>query len=251
MQEVSMIEYHLVDAPPWIRVNGRFGDDCVLHLHEESEKQARLGALKVSLLRQGPDRPITNATVTISASHGTLIIYFGSDNQSVVIGEQSSGFFELRLWRRSTINVGQHTTSNGTQIIASLSDVEIGEDCMFSSDVLIQSSDQHGVVDLRSGELVNNKSRRIVIGKHVWLGRRSVVMPDVVVGDGSIVGTAAVVTSDVPTMSVVTGVPARVIKTDTTWSRHADGLDGMAKKFVEHHRVKTARQDRAHESDRE
>lgn len=52
----------------------------------------------------------------------------------------------------------------------------------------------------------------IVIGNDVWIGRESVIMPGVKIGDGSIVGAYSVVTKDVPPYSVVGGNPARFIK---------------------------------------
>ena len=52
----------------------------------------------------------------------------------------------------------------------------------------------------------------IVVGNDVWLGRESVVMPGVSIGDGAIVGAYSVVTRDVPSYGVVGGNPARLIK---------------------------------------
>lgn len=52
----------------------------------------------------------------------------------------------------------------------------------------------------------------IVVGNDVWLGRESVVMPGVSIGDGAIVGAYSVVTRDVPPYGVVGGNPARLIK---------------------------------------
>lgn len=51
----------------------------------------------------------------------------------------------------------------------------------------------------------------VTIGHDVWLGHAAVVMPGVAVGNGAVVGAAAVVTHDVPSYTVVAGVPARPI----------------------------------------
>ena len=52
----------------------------------------------------------------------------------------------------------------------------------------------------------------IVVGNDVWLGRESVVMPGVHIGDGAIVAAGAVVHRDVPPFTVVGGVPARILR---------------------------------------
>ena len=52
----------------------------------------------------------------------------------------------------------------------------------------------------------------IVIGKEVWIGRGVAVLKGVTIGDYATVGANAVVSRDVPSRTVVTGVPARAIK---------------------------------------
>ena len=51
-----------------------------------------------------------------------------------------------------------------------------------------------------------------VVGNDVWIGRESVVMPGVHIGDGAIIAAYSVVTSDVPPYTVFGGNPARKIK---------------------------------------
>lgn len=52
----------------------------------------------------------------------------------------------------------------------------------------------------------------IVIGNDVWVGYEAVIMQGVTIGDGAIIGARAVVTKDVPSYSIVGGVPAKPIR---------------------------------------
>jgi virginiamycin A acetyltransferase len=51
-----------------------------------------------------------------------------------------------------------------------------------------------------------------VIGNDVWLGYEALLMPGVKIGDGAIIATRSVVTSDVPAYTIVGGNPAKPIK---------------------------------------
>lgn len=55
-------------------------------------------------------------------------------------------------------------------------------------------------------------ARHTVIGHDTWIGHGAIIMPEVQVGDGSVIGSGAIVTKDVPAYSIVVGSPARVIK---------------------------------------
>ncbi len=50
------------------------------------------------------------------------------------------------------------------------------------------------------------------IGKHCFIGARSIVLPGIQIGDESIVGAGSVVTKDVPPRSIVAGNPAQIIR---------------------------------------
>lgn len=54
-------------------------------------------------------------------------------------------------------------------------------------------------------------SAAVRIGDDVWLGANAVVLAGVTIGTGAIVGAGAVVNRDVEAMTIVAGVPARVV----------------------------------------
>lgn len=52
----------------------------------------------------------------------------------------------------------------------------------------------------------------IVVGNDVWIGRESIIMPGVKIGDGSIIAAYSVVVKDVSPYCVIGGNPATFIK---------------------------------------
>ena len=52
----------------------------------------------------------------------------------------------------------------------------------------------------------------IVVKKNAWIGAGAVILPGVTIGENSIVAAGAVVIQDVPSNTIVGGVPAKHIK---------------------------------------
>ena len=52
----------------------------------------------------------------------------------------------------------------------------------------------------------------VVVGNDVWIGRDSLIMAGVTIGDGAVVGARSLVNKDVPPYAIVGGSPARIIK---------------------------------------
>lgn len=53
----------------------------------------------------------------------------------------------------------------------------------------------------------------IIIKRNVWIGAAATILPGITIGENSIVAAGAVVTRNVPSNTLVAGVPAKVIKT--------------------------------------
>jgi acetyltransferase-like isoleucine patch superfamily enzyme len=65
-----------------------------------------------------------------------------------------------------------------------------------------------------SHETIRSLNAHTRIGRRCFIGARSVILPGIVIGDGSIVAAGSVVTKDVPARSIVGGNPARIIRSD-------------------------------------
>lgn len=55
-------------------------------------------------------------------------------------------------------------------------------------------------------------ARRIKIGSNVWIGANVIILPEVSIGDGTVLGAGAVVTKSLPSNIVAVGNPAHIIK---------------------------------------
>ena len=51
---------------------------------------------------------------------------------------------------------------------------------------------------------------KITIGSDVWIGRNAVLLGNITIGDGAIIGAFSVVAKDVPPYAVVVGNPAQI-----------------------------------------
>ena len=100
--------------------------------------------------------------------------------------------------------------------------IEIGDNVLTGSKIYI-TDHNHGVYKSSGGgtsdspytppgrrQLTEHES--VIIGDNVWLGEFVTVLPGVTIGAGSIIGSHATVTHDIPPNSIAVGSPARVIK---------------------------------------
>lgn len=55
------------------------------------------------------------------------------------------------------------------------------------------------------------KGGPVKIGKYAWICSRSIILPNITIGEGAVVASGAVVTKDVPAYAIVGGIPAKVI----------------------------------------
>lgn len=66
---------------------------------------------------------------------------------------------------------------------------------------------------LFSGRLKVHQEKGLVkIGNDVWVGHGAIILPNVCIGDGAVIGAGAVVTRDVEDYTIVAGNPARVLR---------------------------------------
>lgn len=87
-------------------------------------------------------------------------------------------------------------------------DIEVGDYTLYNDFV-------HDPIDFEKNNVLYHypvNKDKLKIGNDVWIGYEAVILSGVTIGDGAIIGTRAVVTKDVPSYTIVGGVPAKPIR---------------------------------------
>jgi acetyltransferase-like isoleucine patch superfamily enzyme len=108
--------------------------------------------------------------------------------------------------------IGDKTVLGQECTISAYHHVRIGEQCVIADRAMFIDFD-HGIVEVeRTIREQGIYKRDVNVGSNVWIGYGACVLRGVQVGDNAVIGTNAVVTSDVPANAVVAGIPAKVIR---------------------------------------
>lgn len=119
---------------------------------------------------------------------------------------------------RPRIVIGNSVRASNWVHIAATHSVEIGDHCLLGSKVIItdhghgQYSNGHSLPLEPPAKRALDSDRKVVIGRNVWLGDGVVVMPDVTIGDGAVIGANSVVSKDVPPNTMCVGIPSKPVK---------------------------------------
>ena len=111
---------------------------------------------------------------------------------------------ECHLGADTSINTNVHLGAAGGTLV-------IGRNVLIGPNVVLRVADHVYADPDRPIREQGHMGGTIVIEDDVWLGANVVVTRNVRIGRGTVVGAGSVVTKDVPPLSIVVGVPARVI----------------------------------------
>ena len=151
---------------------------------------------------------------------GRFHIHIHDHAARLKIGGRVSGSYLFKLWGNASIEIGEHTTANSLEVwVEDACSVKVGEDCLIAHDVVLLAGDMHGIFDVEKKEQINNQPSQLLVGNHVWLGRKVTAVKSARIGNGCIVATGAVVSSACEDFCAIGGVPAVVLKRGVSWTR--------------------------------
>jgi len=89
------------------------------------------------------------------------------------------------------------------------SSITAGNNCMFAAGSYVTDADWHDIYD-RTRSV--GQTSPVILADNVWVGDGATICKGVKIGENSIIGAGAIVTSEVPANSVAAGNPAKVVK---------------------------------------
>lgn len=217
------------EAAIYLRSNSRvsFGDDCKIGgiWHAGVEAKITIGqdfhSSKDAVISIGEYSVLT---IGNNCLYNKKPLIFISDRSTVCLGKnlRISGMFIIKNDANLKIGDNFYFNQNSHIDISEYTEMIIGNDCMFSHDLIFYTNDAHSIFDVETGKNINStqeisSQRKIIIGNHVWIGARSIVLYNTRIGDGSIIGAGSIVKSKIPNNCIAVGTPAKVVRRNVVW----------------------------------
>lgn len=163
-----------------------------------------------------------------------LIRLFGRGGARATVGQNCKSTIGGRIFihDNGVLSIG-NGVSFGDNVKISISEynkVTIGDDCMFSYNILMFSGDGHAIFDLDTGRRTNlylddDPKGTITLGKHVWVGSGACILNRASIGNSCIIGANSTFKGQIPDYTVAAGNPAKIVKSHVTWSRNPNATE--------------------------
>lgn len=147
--------------------------------------------------------------------------FVGNDNHITI--KQNAKLDGVTFWLEDDnnhIEIGANTTIESKAQLAACEGTKIliGDDCTFSHDIYVRTTDSHSIIDA-CGQRIN-EAKSIIIGHHVWVGMQCLILKGACVPEHCVVGARSMVTDmSILPHSILAGIPARILKTNIDWLR--------------------------------
>ena len=157
---------------------------------------------------------------------GPVKIYLGDDVRLSGILTISGG----RVFSDSEFRVGNRSFIGAGCAFSIAKSITIGDDVLIAGNCTVSDYSGHPTNPEKriAGAQVDPEDVRPVrIENKAWLGRGAMILPGVTIGEGAVVGAAAVVTRDVPPGRICVGNPGRLLTRTVYESRSRYSTPGI------------------------
>lgn len=186
-----------------------YGDNTVIN-HPKLKNSKIIFVGKNNILFCEEDVTLVDSKIMFCRSNSVIYISGGSKSRHTSLN--------IAVSHNSAVYIGKETNFHAskafkTHIIAQeQKHVVIGDDCIFSLNCWLRTSDAHAAYDTESGKRLN-LGKSIFIGDHVWIGQDVTILKGTKIGSGSIIGAGSVVPGkSIESNASYAGNPAKLVK---------------------------------------
>ena len=137
-------------------------------------------------------------------------------NGTVAFGGKASIGHGSKISVRGDLKLGADFNMTAESTIVCAKEIRFGDDCLLSWDILVMDTDEHPLYD-KDNERIN-PDKPIVVGNHVWIGCKCVLLKGAEVPDNTVVAAGTLLTSSFSgDYQVIGGNPPTILKRDVRW----------------------------------
>lgn len=155
---------------------------------------------------------LTAAQAKLPTLHGSVqidgpITVIGTADIEIGPRSRISRDVELGTEKTGKVKIGESVRINRGTTLFAYKGIVIGDHTLIGEFVSIRDAN-HGIAPDKLVRSQAHQSKAITIGRDVWIGRGSVILPGVTIGDGAIIGANSVVTKSIKAGTIAVGTPA-------------------------------------------
>lgn len=134
----------------------------------------------------------------------------------VSFGGKASIGHGSKLSVRGNLKLGAGFNMTAESTIVCAKEITFGDDCLLAWDVLVMDTDEHPLFD-KDNERIN-PDRPIVVGNHVWIGCKCVLLKGAEVPNDTVLAAGTLLKSAFAGENqVIGGNPPSILKRDVRW----------------------------------
>lgn len=127
----------------------------------------------------------------------------------MTIGKNSNLLRNIKINNPSNIIIGENCVINSCSLLDGRgSKIVIGNNVDIAREVNIWTLEHDPHDDFHK-----TKGGNVIIEDYVWIASRVTILPGVRIGKGAVIAAGSIVTKDIPPMTIVGGIPAKIIGT--------------------------------------
>ena len=135
---------------------------------------------------------------------------------TVSFGGKASIGHGAKLSVRGHLSLGAGFNMTAESTIVCAKEITFGDDCLLSWDILVMDTDEHPLYNMENQRV--NADKPIVVGSHVWIGCKCVLLKGAMIPDGTVLAAGTLVKSAFAGMrQVIGGNPPTILKRDVRW----------------------------------